>query len=285
MNKSTRTRLSLLAAALALTLTSALPALAQSGGDRWRFSVMPYLWLPTIDATLKFRTPNGNPEVDVKANPDDYLSDLDLALLLAFEARKGKWLVFSDVTYMALSAGSSSVRAVDFNLGPGPANPTSATRNTGTQTDVDTTIWTLAGGYNLAQGPRFSLDLIGGARYLRLEATTNWQLTANVVGPGGGAVFPAAGSVTAKGEVWDGIVGVKGRFNLGEGKWFVPYHLDAGTGDSELTWQAQTGIGYAFRWGDLLLGYRYLAWEQDDDTKVIRDLKLYGFGFGGIFHF
>jgi hypothetical protein len=37
---------------------------------------------------LKFRTPNGNPEVNVKANPDDYLSDLDMALLLAFEARK-----------------------------------------------------------------------------------------------------------------------------------------------------------------------------------------------------
>jgi hypothetical protein len=31
---------------------------------------MPYLWLPTIDATLKFKTPNGNPEVSAKAGCD-----------------------------------------------------------------------------------------------------------------------------------------------------------------------------------------------------------------------
>lgn len=267
-------------------LASPLPSAAQSGGDQWRFSIMPYLWLPTIDATLKFHTRNGNPEVIVKANPDDYLDDLDLAVLLAFEARKGKWLVFSDVTYMKLSSSSSSVRSVDFNVGSGPVNLTTTALNAGTQTETESTIWTLAGGYNLVQGPKASLDLIAGARYLRLEATTNWQLTASVVGPGGGsAVFPAAGSVTEKGEVWDGIVGVKGQFKLGEGNWFVPYHLDVGTGDSDSTWQAETGIGYSFRWGDLVLGYRYLAWEQDDDSKVIRDLKLYGFGLGGVFRF
>jgi hypothetical protein len=278
--------LALLAGMLALgagTAATAQTTAAQTGGDQWRFSVMPYLWLPTIDATLKFKTPNGNPEVDVKANPDDYLSDLDMALLLAFEARKGKWLVFSDVTYMKLSSSSSSVRSVDFNVGPGPIDVT--TLNAGTQTEMESTIWTLAGGYNLVQGPKASLDLIGGARYLKLKATTDWQLTANVIGPGGGGVLPASGSVTESGDIWDGIVGVKGRFKLGDGNWFMPYYLDAGTGGSQFTWQAQTGIGYAFRWGDLLLGYRYLAWEQDDKAKPIQELKLYGFGLGGIFRF
>ena len=61
--------------------------------------------------------------------------------------------------------------------------------------------------------------------------------------------------------------------------------VNAGKGDSDLTWEAQAGIGYAFRWGELVLGYRYLAWEQDDDSKVIRDLELYGFGLGGVFRF
>jgi hypothetical protein len=254
--------------AVALMLASPLPAAAQSGGDQWRFSIMPYLWLPTIDATLKFHTRNGNPEVNAKANPDDYIDKLDMALLLMFEARKGKWLVFTDITYMDLSADRSSVRSVDFNVGLGPINVATGTLNTGTETEMQSTIWTLAGGYNLVHGPKASLDLIGGVRYLSLEATTNWQLTASVVGPGGGsAVFPAAGSVTEKGEVWDGIVGVRGRFGLGEGNWFVPFHLDAGTGESQYTLQAQAGIGYAFRWGDLVLAYRHLVWEQDDDTK------------------
>jgi len=286
MNRFLHVRFSLAPALLAvLLLLVAQPAAAQSGGDQWRFSVMPYLWFPTVKETMKLHTPFGSPEVEVKANPGDYLDELEMALLLAFEARKGKWLVFSDITYMKLSSGSSSVRSVDFNVGPGPVNPVSSTLNTGTQTDIYSTIWTVAGGYNLHQDPKLSLDIIGGARYLKLKSETNWQLTATVVGPGPGQVFPASGSVTESGDVWDGIVGVKGRFRLGEGKWFVPYYLDAGTGGSEYTWAAQTGIGYSFRWGDLVLGYRYMAWKQDDDTKTIQDVKLYGFGLGGVFHF
>jgi len=276
----------LLPTAIVMLLSFSPAAAAQPADDKWQFTIMPYLWLPTIDGTLQFHgRAGGNPEVNVKANPGDYLSDVEMALMLAFEARKGKWLVMSDVTYMKMSDNTSSVRSVNFNPGL-PPNPVSTTLNSGTQTDLYATIWTVAGGYNLVQGPKASLDLIGGARYLKLKATTNWQLTATVTDPGGsGAVFPASGSVTQTGDIWDGIVGVKGRLRLGEGGWFVPYYLDGGKGGSEFTWQAQTGIGYAFSWGDLVLGYRYLAWQQDDNNKTIQDLKLYGFGLGGVFHF
>jgi len=272
-------------ALLAFALAAPLPAAGQAADDKWQFNVMPYLWLPTIDGTLKFHgRAGGSPEVDVKANPGDYLSDVEMAAMLAFEARKGKWLVMSDVTYMKMSDNTSSVRSINFNPGL-PPNPVSTTLNSGTTTDLYATIWTVAGGYNLVQDPKASLDVIAGARYLHLKATTDWRLTATVTDPVGGAVFPASGSVTESGDIWDGIVGVKGRIGLGEGKWFVPYYLDVGTGGSEYTWQVQTGIGYAFRWGDLVLGYRYLAWEQDDNNKTIQDLKLYGFGLGGVFRF
>ena len=285
MKTTSSLRRALAPATLALLLAVPLPAAAQSADDKWQFSLMPYLWLPTIDGTLKFQgRAGGNPEVNVKANPGDYLSDVEMAAMLAFEARKGKWLVYSDVTYMKMGDNASSVRSVNFNPGL-PPNPVSTTLNSGTQTDLYATIWTVAGGYNLVQDRKVSLDVIGGARYLHLKATTNWQLTATVTDPVGGGVFPASGSVKESGDIWDGIVGVKGRFRLGEGSWFVPYYLDAGTGGSQYTWQAQTGIGYAFRWGDLVLGYRYLAWQQDDNNKVIQDLKLYGFGLGGVFHF
>jgi hypothetical protein len=280
-----RMRLYLLPAVTILSLASPPAAAAEPADDKWQFMVMPYLWLPTIDATLKFKgRAGGSPEVDVKANPGDYLSEVEMAGMLAFEARKGKWLVYSDITYMKLSDDSSSVRSINFNPGL-PPNPVSTTLNSGTSTDVYATIWTVAGGYNLVQGPKASLDLIAGARYLHLKATTDWRLTATVTDPVGGGVFPASGSVTDSGDVWDGIVGVKGRLKLGEGSWFVPYYLDGGAGGSQFTWQVQTGIGYAFRWGDLVLGYRYLAWEQDDNNKTIQDLKLYGFGLAGVFLF
>lgn len=281
MTAGSNFKLALMPALLAALLAAApLPAAAQSADDEWHFSVMPYLWFPSIDTTLRLKTPFGRPELDVKANPGDYLSDLEGALLLALEGRKGRWLVFSDITYMKLSGGRSSVRSVDFG-----GSIVSAALNTGTQTDIYSTVWTVAGGYNLVRDPKFSLDLVGGGRYLSLKAETSWQLSADVVGPGPGQNFPRSGFTSERGDLWDAIVGVKGRFKLGEGNWFAPYYLDAGTGGSQYTWQAQSGIGYAFRWGDLVLGYRYLAWGQDDNSKVIQDLKLYGFGLGGVFHF
>jgi hypothetical protein len=257
-----RVGLYLLPAVLAVLLASPPAAAAQPACDERRFSLMPYLWLPTIDVTLNLRTPFGNPEVNAKAHPGDYLSEVEMALMLVFEARKGKWLLFSDVTYMKLSDDTSAVKSVNFG---GPV--VSSTLNTNTQTDVYSAIWTVAGGYNLVQDPKVSLDLFGGARYLYLKSETSWQLTATVMGPGPGQSFPASGSDTERGDVWDGIVGVKGRVKLGPGSWFVPYYLDAGRGQSKSTWAVQTGIGYVFRWGDLILGYRYLAWEQDDNKQ------------------
>ncbi len=45
------------------------------------------------------------------------------------------------------------------------------------------------------------------------------------------------GSATADLNLWDGIVGVKGCVELGgDRKWFVPYDLDVGTGQSSRTW-------------------------------------------------
>ena len=93
------TRTLTLFAVLAVLLVSPPADAAQPANDKWQFSITPYLWLPTIDGTLQFHgRAGGNPEVNVKANPGDYLSDLEMALLLAFEVRKGKWLLHSDVT-------------------------------------------------------------------------------------------------------------------------------------------------------------------------------------------
>jgi hypothetical protein len=37
--------------------------------------------------------------VDVKIDPDDYLGDIDFTLMLAGQARKGPWSLFTDVPY------------------------------------------------------------------------------------------------------------------------------------------------------------------------------------------
>jgi hypothetical protein len=188
------------------------------------------------------------------------------------------------VIYLDLSSDTSAVKSIDFNPGSGPVNISNTALDAGTQTQVKGTVWTLVGGYAAVQDPRAILDVIGGFRYFGLEATTNWQLSATVTGPLGAQTFTRTGSVTKSEDLWDAIVGIRGRVKLGEGNWFMPYYLDAGAGDSTLTWQSVLGVGHAFKWGEVIFAYRYLSYEQGGN-KLIEDLSFGGFGLGVNFRF
>ena len=61
-------------------------------------------------------------------------------------------------------------------------------------------------------------------------------------------------------------------------------HLDIGTGDTDLTWQALAGIGYRFDRFDMVAGYRYLKWEFDDNS-ALDNLDISGPMVGGKFRF
>jgi hypothetical protein len=73
-----------------------------------------------------------------------------------------------------------------------------------------------------------------------------------------------------KPDYWDAIVGVRGRFNFDQSRWFVPYHLDVGTGESDLTWQASVAVGYAFDWGDVQAAYRQVGYHFDASSPLQR---------------
>lgn len=241
---------------------------------------MPYLWLPSMDGTLRYgSSATGGAAPVVTIDPGAILSDLDMAFMISGEARKGRWLVATDFIYLDLGGAGSKVKSVDFNPGSGPVNVATTALDSGTQTKVKGTVWTLAGGYAAVQDPRHTLDVIGGVRYLGVKAKTDWQLSATVTAPGGAQTFPASGSVSQSEELWDAIAGIKGRVKLGQGRWFMPYYLDAGAGDSSLTWQGMLGVGYAFKWGEVLFAYRYLSWEQGG-SKPVEEFNVRGFGFG-----
>jgi hypothetical protein len=53
------------------------------------------------------------------------------------------------------------------------------------------------------------------------------------------------------------LIGLCGKLAFSsDGQWFLPYYVDIGSGDSDLTWQAATGLGYGFRWGEIAGIYR-----------------------------
>ena len=267
-----------LLAGLLLLLPSAAPA--QQAQEHWTFALTPYLWLPNVNGTLRYSPPpsgTGAPEVDT--GPNNYLENLSAVFMLSGEARKGKWSVISDFIYLDFDSQKSSVKAVDFG-----GSLVSTSLNASTKSSLTGLQWTLAGGYTLLDAPQGTLDLIGGVRYLGIEARSDWQLTGTVSGPGGGQTFPASGNISRRSNLWDGIIGVRGRVRFGESRWFMPYYLDIGSGSSQLTWQGFLGVAYGFKWGDAVFGYRRLYYDQADD-KLLQNFRFSGPSFGASFRF
>jgi hypothetical protein len=266
-----RVRLITLATLAALALCGPLSAAEQTTGDQWTFSITPYLWLPNVNGTLKYSIPPGaSGSPDVKVGPNDYLEALSFALMISGEVRKDRWSAFTDFIYLDFADEKSAVKDVDFG-----GSRISASANVSTSSSLRGGVWTLGTGYTVLPDRPVNLDAFGGLRYLGLKVSTDWQLALDVTGPGGGQTFPGAGGISEKADLWDGIVGVRGRVWLGSSNWAIPYYLDVGTGSSRLTWQGMLGVAYTYKWIGVTLAYRNLYYDQKDD-KLIQDLRFSG---------
>jgi hypothetical protein len=273
-----------IAAAAAVAAAAALvrpdPAATQDAGNKYVYSVAPYLWLPSINGRLQYGVPSGGggrPQVQI--GPNDYLVDLNFGFMINGEVRKGRWSLYTDFVYVSVGTEASAVASVNFG-----GTTIGSSLNAGTETSLTGEVWTLVAGYEVVQDPRFKLNSFAGFRYFGLQTETNWRLNAAVAGPGGGAALAQTGSVSKDETLVDGIYGIRGRIPLGQGGWSIPYYADVGTGSSDLTWQALLGIGYRLSWAELILAYRHLHYSQGDD-KFIQELNFSGPQFGAIFRF
>jgi hypothetical protein len=275
-----RTSLITLATLAALALCGPISAETETPGDQWTFSITPYLWLPNVNGTLRYGIPpgaSGSPEV--KAGPNDYLENLTFAMMISGEARKDRWLVFTDLIYLDFSSEKSSVKSINFG-----GDPVSSSGNVSTSSSLRGGTWTIAGGYAVLPERPVELDIFTGLRYFGIHASTDWQLTADVTGPGSGQTFPRTGSVSERADLWDGILGVKGRVWLGRSNWSIPYYFDVGALSSELTWQGMLGVAYSFTWIDVTLVYRHLYYDMKSGS-LIQDMYFSGPALGVTFRF
>ncbi|WPB85614.1 hypothetical protein [Sediminicoccus rosea] len=264
-------RAAALGALLGVALLSSA-AMAQTVPDAndpgWRFSLTPYLWLPTLGGELRYGPrERGTAYVDV--DPQSIVDTLKFGITFGAEARYGRFTLATDLLYLNLGNQTSWVRNVDF-----PDGRVQASANLGTQSSLSTTLWTLAPGYTLAEGAWGNVDIQAGFRLLAVSARTNVQLATDVVSPRTGEVFARAGRLSASDQLWDGIVGLRGRFNLGHG-FYIPYAADVGAGGSTTTWQVQGGLGYSTGWAGVVAGYRYLSYTASGNA-LIRDLHMGG---------
>lgn len=270
-----------IAALSLLTLAAPSIGLAQDGSDEWQFALTPYLWLPTIGGDLKYDVPPGSgtgaPTIDV--GPADWVELLNFGLLVGGSAQKGRFNLFADFVYLSMTSKKDDrvVSVEDTVTVPGTRIPVpiGAELNADTRTDLDGILWTFAAGYAVNQTESSTAILFAGARRLDVDLKTSWDLTAEITVPGTGVILPSQGSISGDAGLWDGIVGVRGEFAVGEGKWSVPYYFDIGAGDSDQTWNAFAGLAREYGWGDLLIAYRHLEYDQGDD-KLLQDFSFSG---------
>jgi len=185
-----------------------------------------------------------------------------------FGAHNGTWGVFTDMVYLHFGGGKGGSR--DFTIG-NIGLPADASANF--NWTLKGFVWTTAGEYRVVSDPSWTLDVLGGVRWLDIHETLSWDISGSI-----GSLDPLARSGSAKvtQSVLDAVVGFKGRFGFGPNReWFVPYYFDIGAGQSKSTVQAAAGLGYAFKWGEISAMYRYLGYRTKDD-KVLDDINFSG---------
>jgi hypothetical protein len=267
-------RKDLLAAALAAPMVLMSQAALAQTADAWQFQGIIYAYVPTIGGKTTF--PQGAAGSDVTVSPDKIIDSLKGVFMGSLEANNGRWGGFTDLMYLDLGGSKSGTR--DFAVGRVEL-PVGASANA--SLDIKGTIWTLGGSYRLMTSPSAKMDLLAGARLFDMKQSLNWSLAGNI----GPVPLPGrAGNLDTSINNWDAIVGLKGRIALGdEKKWFAPYYVDVGTGNSDLTWQATAGIGYSFHWGEVLAAWRYLDYKFKSG-KPIESMNFNGPAIAAVFH-
>lgn len=230
---------------------SAMAVQAEPGsGDAWEFQLAPYAWLISLKGDVATLPPL--PAVDVDLDFwDDIVDNVNGALMLVGEARKGRYGVILDVVYTDIGGDEST---------PGPLF---------SSVELETTSWivSLGGLYRLIDEESAFLDAVAGLRYWHVE--TDLKLR--------GGLAPSQ-NISYTEDWLDPFVGVKGLTPIGQSRFFLSGVLLLGGFDvgSDFMWDATANLGY--QWTErfsTIVGYRYLDVDYDDGD-FLYDVALHG---------
>lgn len=259
-------------AALAPAAASAQSSSATPTPGPWKYTLSVYSYLPTIRETTAFPTGSGGQAIEVDA--EQILERLKMTLMGSFEAHNGRWGVFSDLLYTDLGDGKQNSRSFVIGNAGIPATTTADL-----DWDYKSTLWTLGVAYRLVANASTTVDVLGGVRMFDQRQRLRWSITGDI-----GTLPPASrsGSSEVKDQVWDGIVGIKGRHVFGDsGRWSVPFYVDIGTGGSDSTAHVAAGLGYAFSWGDVVGVWRYVSYHPKSGS-ALDSMSFSGPQFGAV---
>jgi len=237
--------------------SSSTSASATTLSDQWQFAVTPYAWAMGIRGSVSH---NGTSLGQIKLTPGNVLSDINIAAMLVFEARRGRYGLYFDGVYGDLgSTASKVVGRADLSA----------------STNLAMTMVTLAPTYNFINSSSLRLDGLVGARIMWQNARTSISLAQTDL------------SITESSnlQLAAGVAGVKGRYNFENSKYFVPFYVDVGAGQSSsFTSQAYLGVGRAFDWGDVSLVAKNVYYQFKPNQNTV-DLNMFGAAIAVTFRF
>lgn len=239
-----------LAALLALPWCTA----AQAQSD-WRFAATFYAWISDLEGNLN--TSAATHPVAVDLSFGDVLEHLKFAGFGAFEARKGRLIFLTDLTYAHLGA-SSGIEVRDVDLIDAELDATAFTA-------------TLLGGYRIAEG-KVDVDLLAGGRLV--VSDTDLVLS--------GPQRTVEGDVT---EAWiDPILATQIGMAVSD-KTILTFYGDVGGGASDFTWQVTAGVRHRLseHW-QLTAGWRHYVVDYDKGA-FLYDVRQSGPVLGARFEF
>jgi opacity protein-like surface antigen len=221
----------------------------------WSFGADLYLWAADVGGQTA-----SDSKIDVAFR--DLIENLDFGFMGVGHVYYNQWHASLDVLHLSLSAENGK----DITL---PDDRTLSGRG---NIDLKSLVLTPVIGYVALETEHFQLEPFAGARYGNVDTTLDIRINEQ------GREFSDST------DLLDGIVGARGDVNIDE-NWHLPYYVDIGTGDSDLTWQVMAGVGYRINQSvDLGITYRYLEW-QFEDNALLNDLNFSGPLIGARFRF
>lgn len=220
--------------------------------EGWEVFLTLYLWASGLEGEVGSR--GRSTEVDLGFS--DIVKDLDGALMLPIELRKGRWGLLSELILIKLSDQSGT---------PGPLFGS-------VEVSADETLVHLLPFYRIIPQEPVALDVLAGGRL--------WQISAELdFTPG---VLPRV--IVDAAERWiDPIIGLRAIAGIGE-RWRIHGYGDIGGFgiSSDLTWQLLGTIGYQIGTGTVLrFGYRHLDVDfENEENGFIFDTGTGGWVLG-----
>lgn len=210
----------------------------------WQFRVAPYLWAAGVKGTVGVlgRT------ADVGIGFRDIVENLDFALMLASELRRGRWGVAGEVIYLKLSKSAAV-----------PRPPL-----TSVEFEESQLLLELSPRYRVLERRIWAVDALAGVRFMSLDP----MLT----------IDPAV--EVGKRRSWaDPIVGARVIADLAP-HWLVQFRADIGGFgiSSEFTWQGVLLGRYNISERvAIAAGYRYLDVDYENaDDEFVYDVAMRG---------